>query len=189
MGSLVQYLSSYSKKMEEVVKVLVASNSQIKLDAVREAFEGPFRAQVDGRGSKSLVSEQPVGMDETMKGAHNRLSQILQIPGYDYYVSIENGLEPLWGAWFDFAFVLIQDSKGVARVAKSAGVVFPEDCVEEARKRGFETTTAGMIVAERYGGNETDPHHTLTGVRRKKLLAQAVGLAFGNLIQDSIRSW
>lgn len=164
------------------MKILVASNSEIKLAAVREAFAG-VRVQVDGRGSRSLVNEQPVGNDETTMGAMNRLTQIAVVSGYDFYVAIENGLEEIGGWWSDFGFVVMQNRAGIRKFAKSAGVIFPDTYVEEAFRRGFETTTAGMIIAEKLGGSDTDPHYTLTAgfVTRKQLLVQAVKICYGQL--------
>jgi hypothetical protein len=51
-------------------------------------------------------------------------------------------------------------------------VVVPTACVEEARTRGFAATTAGSVIAERFGGDPADPHITLTGGKtdRKSLL-------------------
>jgi hypothetical protein len=52
----------------------------------------------------------------------------------------------------------------------------PTDCVEEAERRGFATTTAGAILAERHGCNPADPHSLLTNgkTNRKALLVETL---------------
>ncbi len=168
------------------MKVLVASNSSIKLGAARDAFEG-YSVLVDGRGSRSMVNEQPIGQDETLLGALNRLNQITLVQGYDFYIAIENGLELVGPLWLDFAVVAVANKSGIRKLTKSAGLAFPIDCVEEAKRRGFVTTTAGMIVAEKYGGSDTDPHWTLAGITRQSILAQAIEIVIGQFVSESNR--
>ena len=64
----------------------------------------------------SLVAEQPTGLDETMRGAKNRLSQALatdEAAGADLAVAIESGLlRALSGdeeTWVDVAVVSVRD--------------------------------------------------------------------------------
>lgn len=134
-----------------------------------------------------MVNEQPVGIEEALRGAVNRMNQISVVPDYDYYVAMENGIEEVGPTWMDFAMVIVANKSGIRYIAKSAGVVFPSLYVLEAQRRGFETTTVGMIVAERLGGNDADPHYTLTGIRREEILTQAVNIALGQILNESIR--
>jgi hypothetical protein len=55
----------------------------------------------------------------------------------------------------------------------------PSDLVDEARNRGFRTTTVGEIISERFTngrGDKTDPHTILTNgrVSRRQYLTDAL---------------
>ena len=77
---------------------------------------------------------------------------------------------------------MIEDSRGKRSWAVSAGVEFPQNSVKEAKRRGFDKTTVGSVIAES-GGEATDPHSFLTHglVSRKDLLQQALRIALGQL--------
>jgi hypothetical protein len=72
-------------------RVLVASTSQAKLKAVKAALGA---REVTSLPAPSLVEDQPIGTDRTMKGVSNRLKSITAAAaeGYDYAVAIESGL-------------------------------------------------------------------------------------------------
>jgi non-canonical (house-cleaning) NTP pyrophosphatase len=101
--------------------VIVGSTSRIKLEAVQEALEqcktvlghhGPF--EVGGVSAPSKVSEQPVGHEETLRGAKWRAKGAQEKqPKADLWVGIENGLfweEDLMGkvVWYDAAKIYIK---------------------------------------------------------------------------------
>ena len=56
-------------------KVLIASRNPVKINATKKAFEEVFtdRFEFEGVSADSLVSDQPMSNDETLKGATNRL--------------------------------------------------------------------------------------------------------------------
>lgn len=183
-------------------EVLVATGSEIKINAVKAAFEQAFPGEeIHARGiqgADSNIDEQPVGR-RTKRGAKNRLKnaraalqkerEIAQAEGQpvpplpDYYVSIENGIFPEGRGngrrYVDRAVVIVQERGAHRRFATSAGVEFPTEYVEEARAalpngEGFKTTTVGSVIARRLGGDKQDPHATLTHgqVTRTGLLIQ-----------------
>ena len=59
-------------------KVLIASENPVKINATKKAFEEVFtdRFEFKGVSADSLVSDQPMSNDETLKGAINRLQNI-----------------------------------------------------------------------------------------------------------------
>ena len=74
-------------------KVLIASRNPVKINATKKAFEEVFtdRFEFEGVSADSLVSDQPMSNDETLKGATNRLQNIQHLEA-DYFVSIELSL-------------------------------------------------------------------------------------------------
>lgn len=162
------------------IKILVASTSRHKLAAVAEAAQPLFGGRlvtVEGIEVPSKVNAQPVGLVETTRGAENRLKAALteRRTHYDYAVALENGLMvtgkiPLDRGtrqerpYTDNAICIarrLRDSKQYT--AMSAGVLFPKREIAIARKRGFNTTTVGAVIAELNPGvDPTDPHTFLT---------------------------
>ena len=59
-------------------KVLIASKNPVKINATKKAFEDVFtdHFEFEGVSADSLVSDQPMSNDETLKGATNRLQNI-----------------------------------------------------------------------------------------------------------------
>lgn len=47
-------------------------------------------------------------------------------------------------------------------IGRTDSILFPSECVEIARERGFKTTTVGSVIAEKYGCDPKDPHSYLT---------------------------
>ncbi len=174
---------------EGPVTIRVASTSKHKIEAVEAAAKAVFpnrQIRIHGVKAPSGIDEQPMGEDMTVLGAQNRLNAALEgISDEDYYidyvVSIESGLFGGPKRFIDRAVVIARNMRNERqRVILSGGVVFPNSAVEEARKRGFATTTAGSIIAEQNSGADgTDPHSFLTKGRmtRKAQLTTAAAKA------------
>lgn len=158
--------------------LVVGSRSELKLAAVRAALKRARRhAVVIGASTESDVPVQPTE-GETEIGARTRarFAQLAQ-PG-SWSVGIENGLFRKRKRWLDKAVVVLRAPDGREWTAESKAVAFPDDAVEEARKRGFDVTTAGTVLAERTGGDPTDPHKAVGGVSRAVLLEYALARLF-----------
>lgn len=95
--------------------IVVGSMNPVKLKAAEEGFgqvfEKPFHIQ--GIDVSSGVSEQPMGSEETHRGAANRLKSVRKaFPEADYWVGIEGGVAEDSVGMFAFAWVLIEDKHG-----------------------------------------------------------------------------
>ena len=185
------------------IRILVGSRSAMKLSAVEGGASKSFpgrAVEVVGCKGVSLVNEQPVGHEETVQGAVNRMTacrEALEEGAHTnetetYLLCIENGIvETLPGEWYDVAWVVLETQEGVRVKVHSLGVPFPARCVEEAKGRGFAKCTAGQVMAE--AGLVTthdDPHVSLTAgvLKRSELLTEAVRAAFGLLFKRKEQS-
>ena len=158
------------------MKIIVASQSQIKITAVEQALVAlRIEAEVIGVKSKSGISEQPLN-SETYKGARNRTYDARQNnPGADFYIAIENGLFQEGGEFVDRAVLFTINRDGQETTITSEGVIFPREHVLEASRRGFATTTAGQVMAERGVIEKADdPHETLAGRSRLSFLIPGI---------------
>lgn len=179
------------------MRVALASKSAVKLEAVKLACLQIFgRCQDDleivGKDVSSGINEQPVGSEETMKGMNNRLSALYKQCGserFDYYVSVENGIEEVGAQWYDFAWLVIADSKKRQQICRSATLTIDTLMVLEAKGKGFDKHTAGSCVASTHNCDKQDPHSFYTGgaYTRLQILSDTLGLAFAQLISGSKR--
>lgn len=157
---------------------LLGSQSPIKLAVCKQIFGAAFEHEILAYAASSGVNEQPFN-DETQRGAFNRINAARNvISNADYYLSIENGIFEEDGRYIDRGIVVIEAKDGERIIARSDGVEFPEQYVEETRKRsgGFQKWTVGKIMAE-HGvvSNHADPHQDLDpkGRTREDFLMQA----------------
>ena len=177
--------------------IFVGSNNGHKIAAVREAATDVFPEtglNVSGLKVHSGVHEQAVGHDETLQGAINRLAELKRLVSgtrHDLLVAFQNGIFSMRAGdkdrWFDMAWVVAEDAEGNQSLAHSTGIEFDAVDVEEARRRGFKTTTTGSVIAERTGMDATDPHTYLTNevLSRSDILREALKAALGQLLKRS----
>lgn len=178
----------------EHLRVFVASTSVHKVNPVRDILQEwhpDRRVEVSGVKAKSSINEQPIGAEETLLGALNRLNHTKEMIGsqpYDRIVAIENGILPVnlgrEMRFLDQGWVIVETKSGLSVVSHSTGIEFPSAAFLEAQRRGFGTTTVGSVLAELTEGlDSTDPHKNLTNFRisRAEMLNQAIRAALGQL--------
>lgn len=170
-----------------IEKVFIASASKIKIDAVHEGLkELRIDPPIEGLKVQSNVSDQPIGFDETFRGAQNRLKNLrnaLQdLAGNHLLIALENGL---WAFgertnYFDTALCLVEDPSGQIEMATSTGVQIPDEVANHIIDNDLEV---GPYMMEKYGIQEKDPAAVLTGgkVTRSEILSLAVKMAVGRL--------
>lgn|SRR3989338_1043353 len=155
----------------------LGGTSTHKLEALKEACSRiGIKAEIQGSPAESEINAQPYGFDETYRGALNRAQNTRKESPETMSIGIENGIVPIAGKFIDLAVIVVIMPNGQEFVGTSTGVEFPKEAVETARSRGFDTTTAGSIIAETMGGSGTDPHSILTHgkVSRREILIDAI---------------
>jgi inosine/xanthosine triphosphatase len=165
------------------MKIILGSTSTHKLAAIAEACENlQIEANVKGVKTDSGINEQPVRLDETFKGALTRAEGAHKQSPDSTAIGIESGIFRFGeqnSHTLDLAIVVLITEDGRKIVTTSSGVEFPQQCVEEAGRRGFDTTSVGSVVTEQFGGDPTDPHSVLTDnkVTRTMTLVDAIVVA------------
>ena len=129
-------------------KVLIASRNPVKINATKKAFEEVFTSRFEFKGvsADSLVSDQPMSNDETLKGANNRIQNIQHLEA-DYFVSIEGGVDLLDNNYEAFAWIVISDKNKVGK-AKTATFPLPKK-ISNLLKEGYELGDADDMVFKR----------------------------------------
>lgn len=185
---VIRTLMSRRRTSGKKLKVAVGSKTRIKLDAAERALN----ATAIGIEAASLVAGQPMGFDDTLRGARNRLLQVCdadECSGMDMAIGIENGLiRGGAGAdsetWVDIAVVFVRDLRtGHESIATSAGVQFPSNAVGDWAESGGEGTV-GHLLAEEYKCDKQDPHGHITKGQfsRGVLLEHAIRVAVSQLV-------
>lgn len=120
------------------MKVIVASTNPVKINAGRGAVAAMFPDMpftCTGVGAVSGVPEQPMGSDETLRGARNRVAHARELaPDADYWIAFEGGLEEHDdGGLRSVIWVCIQDTRGIISDSRCATFVVPPEIARLVR--------------------------------------------------------
>jgi len=153
--------------------LLLGSTSVKKVNALKNAAKSIFinneEIEVKSYEVESMINSQPIGYEENLQGAINRLenTKLKHINSnkdqkdlnYDYVVGIESGLvkvENKWlqtkdnpdpFQWIDIAFIVIEHKEsGMRVVEQSASLEFPNLSLEKAKTMGFYKYVAGDFI-------------------------------------------
>jgi len=162
------------------MKVIVASENPVKMEAVSDAFKTYFQdIHVEGIKTNSGVSVQPLTDNETLLGARNRVKEIRKrIYDADYWVAIEAGVQAGEKDLTAFAWVVIY-SAGKYGEARTASFILPEK-VAHLIAGGLELGAANDLV---FGQSNSKQKNGAVGllthnhIDRTELYKQAVLLA------------
>ena len=165
--------------------IMLGSTSQIKMKAVEAACQVlGLSAAITMTSADSGISSQPVGREETERGARNRAHEARTRAPHGYAIGIENGIHETTTGWQDWAVIIVIRPDGTEILVDSVAISLPIDVVEETRSRGFTTTTVGQVLAEHFGCDPNDPHSFLSNgsTSRLNLLSKAIETALRQTI-------
>ena len=157
--------------------LITASTSPIKTLAVSNVFSR-YQVTLFAVHAESRVNAQPVN-GETYTGALNRIqdvhrqrSPLRNGPGY-WVIAIENGIFSEWvngqTVWSDRAVIIVEGPNGKQYRADTEPVTLPNNYVDTARARGFNTTTVGQVMSEvTKVTSSDDPHASVPPFRSRR---------------------
>ncbi|XP_033107449.1 protein PRRC1-like isoform X2 [Anneissia japonica] len=176
------------------VEVIVASDKEVKVAAVRDAFQKVFgRATVFGQASSSNIAPQPEGYAAGLKGAEERIENLRRnglVDDKQCVVAVESFIvELLPDKWFDIGCIVLQDptyninlevftqaTPIACQYVQQAQTNTPPDY--NLRWSGLAVTVGEVIERSNPGINRTDWHYSFTGMsRRDMIFSSAVMLA------------
>lgn len=165
-----------------MMRIIVASQNPVKLQAARAGFSRMFPAeflQIDSINVISGVNHQPFGSLETLLGAKTRAENARKaLPEADYWVGLEGGVEEDNGDLAAFAWIVIL-SKTHCGKGRTGTFYLPQAVAEWVRK-GKELGEADDIVfGQTNSKQQNGAIGLLTGdvLTRAGLYEQAVILA------------
>lgn len=123
------------------IRIAVGSRNPVKIGATEFGFRQLFpqdSIQVDGFSIESGVSDQPMGSEETRRGAQNRANALKeQQPEFDFWCGIEGGIETLDEDWFASAWLVVIDRHETCGESKTALFPLPPE-VKRLVESGLE---------------------------------------------------
>ncbi|WP_373065303.1 inosine/xanthosine triphosphatase [Gemmatimonas sp.] len=133
-------------------RVAVGSRNPVKLAAVRAVLERVQPAlQLEGVEVASGVPDQPMGDEETQRGARNRAIAALQLTGAELAVGLEGGVVALAdGRMRSCAWAVVVDRDGLEGMGGSLSMPLP-DMVSARIRAGEELGHAMDAVANAVG--------------------------------------
>uniref|UniRef100_UPI00398EBCCF protein PRRC1 isoform X2 n=1 Tax=Pristiophorus japonicus TaxID=55135 RepID=UPI00398EBCCF len=169
--------------------VLVTSNKEVKVTAIRDAFQEMFGlATVTGEAGQSNIAPQPVGYAAGLKGAQERIDSLRRsgmIHEKQVTVSIENFIaELLPDKWFDIGCLILEDPvHGIRLENFTQATPVPLQYVQQAqnltptdynlRWSGLMVTLGEVMQRNIPQVNRTDWHIMLTGMSRRQMIYSA----------------
>lgn len=165
------------------IRVFVGSTNPVKVLAVKLGFQKmlpQYEVIVHGLAAPSGVRAQPMTDVETLLGAKNRLSNLMQFStNADFWVGIEGGVEVVGHEIESFAWVVVRSKEGKYGKSRTASFLLP-DQVCALVLGGMELGDADDIVFGRSNSKQTNGSvGIMTGdvVTRTTYYEQAVILA------------
>uniref|UniRef100_A0A8D2LBH0 Proline rich coiled-coil 1 n=1 Tax=Varanus komodoensis TaxID=61221 RepID=A0A8D2LBH0_VARKO len=166
--------------------IIVTSTKDVKVAAVREAFQEVFgMATVTGEAGQANIAPQPVGYAAGLKGAQERIDGLRRtglIHEKQPAVSVENFIaELLPDKWFDIGCLIVEDPiHGIHLEAFTQATPVPLEYVHQAqsltppdynlRWSGLLVTVGEVIEKNLLHVNRTDWHVAFTGMSRRQMI-------------------
>lgn len=169
--------------------IVVTSNKEVKVAAIRDAFQEVFGlAVVVGEAGQSNIAPQPVGYAAGLKGAQERIDSLRRsgvIHEKQIAVSVENFIaELLPDKWFDIGCLIVEDpAHGIHLEAFTQATPVPLEFVQQAqsltpqdynlRWSGLLVTVGEVLEKSLVNVSRTDWHVTFTGMSRRQMIYSA----------------
>ncbi|XP_068608876.1 protein PRRC1 [Brachionichthys hirsutus] len=171
------------------VDIVVTSEKEANVDAVRDAFQEVFgMATVTGEPGQSNIAPQPVGYAAGVKGAQERangLRRVGAIQDNQAVVAVENFIAELYpDKWFDIGCLLLEDpGHGVRIEVFTQATPLDLDLVQQAqaltppdyslRWSGLLVTVGEVLERSTPNVNRADWHQGMTGMARPRMIHSA----------------
>lgn len=119
------------------MKVIVASTNPAKLEAAKIGFASAFPGQAfefQCVKTASGVADQPMGDDETIRGARNRAANAkAAVPDADFWIGMEGGVEETSRGLAERAWMAVIGKNGVEGIGSSGTFYLPRAIADVMR--------------------------------------------------------
>jgi inosine/xanthosine triphosphatase len=172
--------------------VLVCSQNPVKVKAAKMAFSKFFPScKVEGKKVPSGVSKQPMSEKETIKGAKKRIKNGKKLfPKADFWVGMEGGVEKIGERYYTFAWMCIEDKKGMQGLGRTASLPLPQKAVLLLREGKELGEAMDKIFSQKMSKHKGGASGLLSGgvLMRKNLYFQGMVCALIPFVQKKLFS-
>ncbi len=145
----------------------VGSTNPVKVNAVRKVVKRIWQnARVISLDVSSGVSAQPLGEEETVRGAINRAKKVMEKTKADFGIGLEGGITKLKDRHYNMPWCAVIDKKGKVGLGCAGAMEIPEYIIKE-------------ILTGKELGEVMDKE---TGINNTKQKMGAIGILTGGLI-------
>ena len=145
------------------MKIAVGSKNPTKINAVKEAFQKVFPNEtwiIEGIEVGSGVSDQPMSINESIRGARNRAKRAIKKLNADFGVGLEGGLHKIGKRWFDSGWMIVVNKKGEEGMGSSIWMQSPNKMMEHVFK-GLELGHVDDMFFNQKNSKHGDGHFGL----------------------------
>ena len=155
------------------MRIAVGSTNPTKVNAVERVMRRIYGdVEVVGVEVDSGVSDQPIGIEEIVRGAINRAKRALEKTGADLGVGIEAGIYPFPGTvtgYLDVQVCAVVSPDGRITIGHGPGFEYPPVVIEKVLNDGVEV---GIAMGELVDDLELKRKVGAIGVLSKGLLTR-----------------
>lgn len=162
------------------MKIIVASQNPVKINATRSAFEQMFPEEtvfeVEGVSVPSGVRDQPMTFEETLEGARNRVDNAqAAYPEADYWVGLEGGVDLHGDDMAVSGWVVVRDQSGLEGKSMTNTIYLPSK-IAKLVASGMELGEADDIV---FGTTNSKQSNGAVGILTGDVLKREEGFMIG----------
>ncbi|KAM4720271.1 protein PRRC1 isoform 2-T2 [Anableps anableps] len=186
------------------IDIVVASDKDTSVQAVREAFQEVFgMATVTGEPSQSNIAPQPVGYAAGVKGAQERIDSLRRtgvIHEKQPVVALESFIAELFPEkWFEIGCLILEDpAHGICLEVFTQATPLTLDHIQQAqsltppdyslRWSGLVVTVGEILERSLPNINRTDWHQSVTGLSQHHMIQSAAKVLAG-LYKRQLPPW
>jgi inosine/xanthosine triphosphatase len=163
------------------VLVAVGSKNPAKLEGVKMAFKRFRGARFVAVDTSSVTMAQPIGLEDTVRGATERARSAQLESSSDFGVGVEAGVVLLSpGHFVNLQVASVVDSSGYTSLGCSSGFPLPPAFVSRLMKEGLELDRYAHEITGAKAIREEDGivyHLTARGLTRIEMTEQCVSMA------------
>ncbi|XP_027881885.1 protein PRRC1 isoform X2 [Xiphophorus couchianus] len=186
------------------IDIVVASDKDMSVQAVREAFQEVFgMATVTGEPSQSNIAPQPVGYAAGAKGAQERIDGLRRagvIHEKQPVVALENFIAELFPEkWFDIGCLILEDpGHGICVEVFTQATPLTLEHIQQAhsltppdyslRWSGLVVTVGEILERSLPNISRTDWHKSVTGLSQHHII-QCAAKVLAGLYKQQLLPW
>lgn len=173
------------------MKILIATENSVKVEACKEAFENYFEdVDIEVVHASSEVPEMPKN-EEIALGTRNRIKNLKKYAHekgikVDYYVAVESGINNYFDSWMITSVAGIETDSGLKSYSTSPSYPIPEAYVDSIITEGLGVVMDRIFADDDSGHSKGGIGFLTHGkITRRQLLYESFMMTLIRIINDN----